>query len=189
MSTQPLDRYTLEQYLAIEDQLDYRSEFHDGIILPVENTTPIHARLETRLGSILEQAFSACVVYGPGLNVYVAASNKILHPDATVICGPPNSPKPNCIDNPTLLVEITSPSTKDYDYGTKREHYFTLPSIQHYLLVSQTERKVGYFERSDQNFRKGWTYIDHGPDANIYLTVSGREFRLPVGEIYAGIVP
>jgi Uma2 family endonuclease len=181
MATQPVDRYTLEHYLEIEDTLEYRSEFHDGTILPVESATPTHALLETSVGSILKRLLPACSVYGPGLNLYIAAANKILHPDATVICGLANSPKRDCIDNPTVVIEVTSPSTKDYDYGTKREHYFSLDSVQHYLLVSQTEKVVGHYERSGA----GWIYIDRRSDANIFLG----EVQIPVCEIYAGILP
>jgi Uma2 family endonuclease len=180
MATQPLDRYTFEQYLEVEDTLEYQSEFHDGLILPVEAATPTHARLETRVGSLLEKAFPRCAVYGPSMNVYIATSNKILHPDATVLCGPANYPKPNCIDNPFILVDITSPSTKDYDHGTKREYYFGLESVQHYLLVSQTERKVGHYERSGA----GWIYVDHSSLTVIPLG----KIEIPVAAIYAGIL-
>jgi Uma2 family endonuclease len=180
MATQPLDRYTLDQYLEIEDTLDYRSEFHDGIILPVENATPTHAQLEARVIATLIKAFSTCAVYGPSLNVYIASANKVLHPDATVLCGPANCPKPDCIDNPAIVVEVTSPSTKDYDYGTKREHYFSLPSVQNYLLVSQTERTVGHYERSGA----GWIYIDRHSDAFLLLGT----IEISVGDIYTGVL-
>jgi len=180
MATQPIARYTVDQYLEIEDTLDYRSEFHDGIILPVENATPTHAFLELEVGALLKRAFSNCKVYGPSLNVYIASVNKIVHPDATVICGPENYPKPDCIDNPTIIVEVTSPSTKDYDYGTKREHYFSLPSVQHYLLVSQTDKTVGHYERSGA----GWTYIDRQSDATFLLG----NVEIAVGDIYAGVL-
>jgi Uma2 family endonuclease len=180
MATQTLDRYTLEHYLKIEDSLEYRSEFHDGVILPVEDATPTQARLGSRVGSILERAFMPCAVYCPSLNIYIASANKILKPDATVICGTANGPKPDCVDNPAIIVEVTSPSTKDYDYGSKREHYFSLPSLEHYLLVSQTERKVGHYERSGS----GWMYVDRVSDAVIFL--SGRE--VSVDGIYSGIL-
>jgi Uma2 family endonuclease len=87
MATLPLDRYTLEEYLDMEDTLDYRSEFHDGIVLPVEAATPIHAQLEVSLAAFLLNAFgSRCLVYGSSPNLYIASGNKVLHPDATVLC-------------------------------------------------------------------------------------------------------
>jgi Uma2 family endonuclease len=179
MATQPLDRYTIEQYVEMEDTLGYRSEFHDGIILPVESATPTHARLGARLGSLLNNSFPSCV-YDSSLNVYIASSNKVLHPDATVLCGPANYPKPDCIDNPMVLVEITSPSTKDYDHGTKREYYFSLDSIQHYLLVSQAEKRVGHYERSGA----GWIYVDRRSLAVILIGT----VEIPIAAIYTGIL-
>jgi Uma2 family endonuclease len=181
MATQAVNRYTLERYLEIEDTLGYRSEFHDGVVLPVEDATPTHALLGARIGSLLAKAYPCCAIYDSSLNIYVASANKILHPDGTVVCGPANyQPKPDCIDNPTVLVEVTSPSTKDYDYGTKREHYFSLSSLRHYFLVSQTERAVGHYERSGT----GWIYMDHRSDASILLG----DIETPVSEIYAGIL-
>lgn len=181
MATQPLNLYTLEEYLRLEDTLDYRSEFHDGLILPVELATPTHALLEASVGAILKSAFPRCAVYGSSLNLYIASVNKVVHPDATLLCTPASYPKPDCIDNPTILVEITSPTTKDYCYGTKREYYFTLPSLQHYLLVSQTEKIVGHYHRSGGQ----WIYADWRADAVIFIG----DAKLPVVDIYAGILP
>jgi len=98
-----------------------------------------------------------------------------------VICGPANHAKPDCIDNPMVLAEVTSPSTKDYDYGTKREYYFGLPSVQHYLLVSQTDRTVGHCQRAVAS----WIYADYPPHATIYLG----SVEILVSYIYAGFVP
>ncbi len=113
-----------------------------------------------------------------------------------MICGPVNSPKPDCVDNPTILVEITSPSTKDYDHGTKREHYFTLPTLQHYLLVSQTERKIGHYQRSgaaridktwidETRIDQTWIYSDRPSGAAFFLS----DIELPVDAIYSDILP
>src|SRR4051794_25828981 len=96
MATQPLDRYTLQEYLDMEDTLEYRSEFHDGLVLPVEAATPTHAQLEVSIAAFLLNAFaSRCLVYGSSLNLYIASANKVLHPDATVLCGEPHNPKPD----------------------------------------------------------------------------------------------
>ncbi len=164
MVTQPLDYHTLDDYLKL-DQPDSIYEFHDGMLIPVEAASPTHARLGTRLGSILDRSYVSCGVYGSSLNLYIASANKVFHPDVTVVCGVPNYPKPNCIDNPSVLVEVTSPSTKDYDYGTKQEHYFSLPSVQHYLLVSQSELKISHYQRSGE----AWIYVNKYAGEIIFL--------------------
>ena len=184
MATQPLNRYTLEQYLEIEETLDYRSEFHNGRILPVEAASPNHSRLCAAIIGLLRSGFaSRYSVFDSSLNLYLSVANKILHPDATVLCGKVHSPKPDCIDNPSILVEVTSPSTKDYDYGTKRESYFTLPSLRHYLLLGRTEPAVAIFECAED--RGAWSYVDLASDGIIFLAT----IRIPVAAIYAGILP
>lgn len=185
MASQPPaqnERYTLEKYLELEDNLGYRSEFHDGVILPVEAATPTHAQLEAAVLPLLRTVFfPRCKIFGPSLNLYIPRENRTLHPDAAVVCGKENFNKPNCLDNPTVLVEITSPTTRDYDYGTKREYYFSLPSLEHYLLISQTDALVGHFAKSGD----GWIYVDRG--ANQSISFSG-QFEIQVSEIYAGIL-
>ena len=180
MATQPRDYYTLDDYLKL-DEPDSTFEFHDGLIFPCEAASPTHARLESRLCSIFENSYRSCAVYGPSLNLYVASANKVFHPDVTVVCGVPNYPKPECIDNPTVLVEVTSPSTKDYDYGTKQEHYFSLPSVKHYLLVSQSEPRVSHYQRSGE----AWIYVNRYAGEIIFLG----EIEVNVNEVYRDILP
>ena len=182
MATQPLERFSLDEYLERQDEPDSeRSEFHDGLVLPVEAATPKHACLSAAVVGVLRSTFfPGCAVYDSSLNLYLASVNRIVHPDATVVCGTPNYPRPNCIDNPTIVVEVTSPSTKDYDFGTKRENYFTLSSVQHYLLVSQSDVMVGHYRRSGD----GWIYVDRFADGILCLG----EWEIRVNNIYQGIV-
>lgn len=181
MATQVLDRYSLEQYLDMEEGLDDRSEFHDGLILPMEAATPTHSSLCAAIVGILRQFFfPRCAVYDSSLNLYSASANKVFHPDVTVVCGQPSCPKPSCVDNPMVLVEVTSPTTKDYDNGTKREYYFQLPSLQHYLLVSQTEKRIGHYQRSGE----AWLYVDREVDGTLFLD----EVEIAVEAIYSGIL-
>lgn len=190
MATLPEARYTLEEYIQLEDTLDYHSEFHDGLILPVESATPTHAQLEVRVGIVLAKALPPpCAVFGSSLNLYIPSVNRIVHPDATVVCDTVSIPKPDCVDNPSVIVEVTSPSTKDYDHGTKREYYFSLPSLQHYLLVSQTERLVSHYERApgivviNENFPDAWLYVDHRAGETLRVGAG-----IPVDSIYKGIL-
>ena len=181
MATQPLDRYSLDEYLKLQDEPhSERSEFHDGLVLPLEAATPKHASLSAAVVGLVRSAFfPRCTVYDSSLNLYLAWAGKILNPDATAVCGIQNYPKPNCIDNPAVLVEVTSPSTKDYDFGTKREHYFNLSSVQHYLLVSQSEVMVGHYQRSGE----AWLYVDRYADGILLLG----EVEIEVNNIYQGI--
>ena len=180
MSALPTDHYTLDEFLKLEDGPAFpRSEFHDGLILPVESASPSHSLLCARIVGLLQTAFPKCNVYDSSLDLYVESVNRVFHPDATVLCGTPSSPKTGCISNPTILVEVSSPTTKDYDSGTKREYYFALSSLQHYLLVSQTEARVGRYTRSSE----GWFYVDHYANSLIQLG----ETAIQVNAIYEGV--
>lgn len=182
MATQPIPRYTVEEYVSLENTLDYRSEYHDGYVFPVEAATPVHARLESRVASLFEKAFSpiGCSTFGPGLNLYIGSINKVLHPDATVVCGPLNCPKPDCVDNPYCSGRNHVPNKQGLRLRHKTRLLLRAAKSSHYLLVSQTAALVGHYQRSGE----GWLYEDRGGDSMIYLG----DVRIAVTELYEGAV-
>jgi Uma2 family endonuclease len=83
--------------------------------------------------------------------VRVLATGRSTYPDATVVCGPiegdPGDPSGATITNPTLLVEVLSPSTEEDDRGDKWRDYQQIPSLREYVLVSQKEQRVERYRR------------------------------------------
>ena len=75
------------------------------------------------------------------------------YPDVTIVCGPSKRDEndPQAVTNPTLIVEVLSRSTEDYDAGDKFEHYKTLSSLQEYVLLSHRERAAEVWTRGDGN--------------------------------------
>jgi len=100
---------------------DVKLEFSDGVIYAMAGGTVAHAALGAAAVRILGQALlGTCTAYSSDLRVRIDASDLSTFPDATVICG---SPAPatidaNAVTNPTLVVEVTSRSTEDYDAVT-----------------------------------------------------------------------
>jgi Uma2 family endonuclease len=83
------------------------------------------------------------------MRVHVQATGLYTYPDGTVVCGEPSFDRADVdtLLNPTLIVEVLSPSTERYDRGQKFEHYRTLDSFAEYLLVSQDKLLVEQFVR------------------------------------------
>lgn len=103
------------------------------------------------------------------------------YPDVTVICGSPQraGDDEQAITNPTLIVEVLSRSTEEYDRGEKFEHYKSLPSLRQYVLVSHGERRVEVWTRTGA---AGWTRAVAGDGETVAL--DSIEASFTVGDLY-----
>jgi hypothetical protein len=101
--------------------------------------------------------------------VRVKATGLGTYPDATVVCDSietdPEDPKGQMVINPTLIVEVLSPSTESYDRGEKLEHYQRIPSLKEVVLVAHDARRVEIWRRSGDN----WAREDYTGDATAEL--------------------
>jgi Uma2 family endonuclease len=175
-------RNTYEQYRALEEQSGIRHEYLDGEIYAMATGTPDHAALAARLIQLLgARVPPGCRVYTSDLRVFIARSGLITYPDVSVACGPTvrAAVDPLAIENPVLLVEITSPSTEDYDRGEKLRHYKLLHSLREVLIVSHREARLSLHRRSEA----GWTELLARAGETLELSSLGA--RLAVDEVYA----
>lgn len=144
--------YTLEDYLGVEEMSSVRHEFLNGQIFAMAGGTPEHAALSAAalvlLGSKLRGG--GCRPYSSDLRIRVLATGLATYPDAAVICGEVlrDPASPSHVTNPSVVVEVLSTSTEEYDRGEKREHYQQIETLREYVLVAQDQRRVEVFARS-----------------------------------------
>ncbi|MEA2165327.1 MAG: hypothetical protein QOK37_3454 [Thermoanaerobaculia bacterium] len=178
--------YTYAEYLGFEASSNVKHEFLAGQIYAMAGGTPEHAALAaaaiTLLGPQLRGGDSR--PYNSDLRVRTP-TGLTTYPDVTIVCGPReiDGIDPLAITNPTLIVEVLSRSTEEYDSGDKFEHYKTFPSLREYVLVSYRERSVEVRSRGDD----GWqtTVVHEGEIAELSIGA-----RLDVRELYdAGVEP
>ncbi len=187
MSTQPKPFVTEEQYLEIEERSERRSEYFRGEIFPMEATTVPHATIHSNLGSALlrELAGSGCRLFFGQLRVRVSRTGLYTYPDLVIVCGKPelSEKDPNSVTNPKVIVEILSPSTEDYDRGSKFDQYRSIPSFVEYLVVVQDRIYAGHWVKQPDG---GWLLHDLSDgDATVFLSSIG--VRFPMSEVYAGV--
>jgi Uma2 family endonuclease len=197
-------RLTLAEAIAIDDASPVPLEFLDGrlyyqgvevdvTITPIEDAlrnmaggSPRHAELSLAIGSALRDGVrssaSGCRAYSSDLRVYLP-DGCYVHPDASVVCGPIVPPMHDGlgVTNPSVLVEVLSPSTEGYDRGEKFERAQGIPSLQHYVLVSQRKARVDVYTRTGD----AWTLRAYGPDDALRLEALG--VSVPVRSIYEGV--
>ncbi len=155
-------RYTYAEYLAYERDSGLKHEYDNGEILAMAGGSRRHNALASRISAALEEGRGAgCVAFQSDQKVRVLATGKATYPDATLVCGPiegdPADPSGATITNPTLLVEVLSASTEQEDRGSKWQHYQLIPSLQEYVLVSQSETRVERYRRLPSG---AWEYND-----------------------------
>jgi Uma2 family endonuclease len=153
-------RYSYDEYLAYERDSGMKHEYDDGEIIAMASGSPRHSALASRVNAALESSRKpGCTAFQSDLRIRVLATGKATYPDATMVCGPlerdPGDPTGATVTNPTLIVEVLSPSTEQEDRGNKWQHYRLIPSLQEYVLVSQSHARVEWYLRLTSG---GWEY-------------------------------
>jgi Uma2 family endonuclease len=176
---------TYAEYLAIERETDLRHEFLHGRAWAMSGGTPRHSALKVNLLAFLHRTTEGtpCRPYDSHLKLRVAASGLATYADVAVICGAlvPDREDANAATNPVVVIEVLSPSTEAWDRGWKWEHYRSMASLRHYLLVDQGTERVEHYERLPDG---SWRYTVHLAGSVVPLTAIGVD--LPVASIYAG---
>lgn len=151
MSTLPKHFITPEEYLHREKDAEFRSEYFRGEIFAMAGASANHNLIVGNCVQTLGQQLKKkpCRVYPSDLKLRIEATGLYTYPDLSVVCGEPQleSNGGDVLLNPVVLVEVLSDSTEAYDRGKKFEHYRTIPSLKHYLLVAQDRHSIDCFSR------------------------------------------
>ncbi len=158
LSSKPV---SFEEYLRIDASSETKHEYIGGFVFAMSGGTPEHARLAMAIGTSLTAQLQGkrCAVFSSDLRVRVRATGLATYPDVTVVCGrlEVDPADAHSATNPSVIIEVTSPSTANYDRETKYAHYRRIESLRAYVLVSQDEHLVEVFSRNDDGT---WTLRD-----------------------------
>ncbi|HEX8161734.1 MAG TPA: Uma2 family endonuclease [Pyrinomonadaceae bacterium] len=188
MSTQPGRRYTLEEYFALELASEEKYEYFDGEVFAMSGGSRDHEQIVANLLVTLRNALRGreCRVYPSNLRVTVPSQPPYRYPDLTALCDAPRFEKIGGVDalvNPTLIVEVLSPTTEAYDRGDKFTHYKSIGSFAKYLLVAQHRPHVTHYVKGGDG---AWKYEELN-DLNESLRLETLDCRLALGDIYEGV--
>lgn len=144
-------RYTYPEYLAFERSANVRHEFFDGEIYAMAGGTREHAAICVNISSALQVQLRGrgCQTHSSDLRVRVLETGLATYPDVTVVCKPVELDPLDrtTVTNPTLVVEVLSPSSADYDRGEKLRHYQRITSLREVVLVAHDERLIEIWRR------------------------------------------
>jgi Uma2 family endonuclease len=175
-----------QEYLEWERQQPVRHEFFRGEVFAMAGGSLRHNALSIRAGAQLDAALRGrgCVVFSSDQRVGIGAGERYVYPDVSVVCGPVivEAGTSDVVANPTILVEVISASTEQYDRGQKWDGYQRLSSLTDYVLVSQTEPRIEHFRRGE---RGEWIYRAAGAGERVALS-NGAE--LVVDAVFDGVL-
>lgn len=177
--------YAYAEYVALEASSNVKHEYLAGQIYAMAGGTPEHAALAAAVSGLLfgQLRGGTCRVYDADLRVRTP-SGLSTYPDVTVVCGPSERADDDAqaVTNPTLIVEVPSRSTEEYNRGDKFEHYKSIDSLKQYVLVSHSEHALEVWTRDS---RGEWSRAVAGDGDSVELTPV--RVRLDVRELYAAV--
>jgi Uma2 family endonuclease len=156
MPAQPQIAYlTPEDYLAIERQAQYKSEYFDGEMFAMSGASPEHNQIAVNIVAEIHTQLKKrpCRVFMSDMRVKVSPTGLYTYPDVVAFCDPPrfDDQQKDTLLNPNVIIEVLSDSTEAYDRGKKFQHYRTLESLQEYLLIAQDKCQIEHYIRQSNN--------------------------------------
>lgn len=169
---------SVEEYVAWEREQVERHEYYDGQVFSQAGGTRRHSLVAGNLYAELNTALKGhpCQVHGSDMRVHITASDFHVYPDVSIVCPPIESSSNDVISNPVFIAEVLSPSTADFDRGTKFGHYRQLPSLTEYLVLWQDEARVEYHSLQESG---DWVLREiAGLDQKLDLSSIGKSISL-----------
>jgi Uma2 family endonuclease len=144
-------RMTIEEYVALDRDSHERWEYANGEAWAAAGARPEHGLVVRNVVVALSSALRGrpCRPLIDGQKIATPLTGAFHYPDASVVCGPPtfDALDDRAMINPTVIVEVLSQTTADYDRGGKFAHYRTLPTLREYLVVDPAARTVEHHRR------------------------------------------
>lgn len=151
MNAIPDDFITLEEYFRLEETSEIRHEYFHGAAYAMTGASIAHNILIHNISGQLYLLLrgKSCRAYTTDLRLKIETTILYTYPDVQVICGLPQfaDGRNDTVTNPSVIIEVLSPSTEAYDRGKKFQHYRTIETLQEYLLISQDAVRVERYVR------------------------------------------
>lgn len=176
--------YSPEEYLALEEAADYKSEYINGQIIPVAGGTTNHNRIALNISAALNFAFKQqdCEVFMGDVRLWIPKRRIYTYPDVMIIAGEPEyfNDRTDTITNPKVIVEVLSDSTEGYDREAKFQAYRTIPTFEEYVLIDQTQI---YIEQFSKTAFKRWSLREYDAEDQA-ISLNLVQFQISLADVY-----
>ena len=178
--------YTPEEYLKLEEQAEYKSEYRDGEIIPMTGGTTDHNEISLNLTTNLrfnlrKQGYR---VYMADVRLWIPRYRVYTYPDVMLIQGEAiyADKGTTTVMNPVLIAEVLSPSTQNYDQGDKFAYYRSIPEMKEYILISQKRYHVMQHTKTEA----GWLLTEHETEDAV-VKLASADLEIELSDLYVGI--
>ena len=189
MSALPKRYFTPEEYLLLENQAAYKSQYVAGEIYAMAGAEPEHIDIVRNLVETLGAQFGGrpCKTYFNDMRVRAEVGELYSYPDVVALCGEPRfdrSSRPSVLLNPQVIFEVLSPSTETFDRGEKFLRYRTLDSLTDYVLAASEFMRVEHLVRQENG---SWTMTEYRQPGD-EVSLRSLAAKLTLAQIYRQVV-
>ncbi len=179
--------YTPEEYLQLEEQAEYKSEYRDGEIIPMTGGTTNHNEISLNLVTNLRFSLKKqnYRVYMADVRLWIPRYRLYTYPDVMLIKGEPiyADRGTTTVTNPVMITEVLSPSTQNYDQGDKFTYYRSIPEMKEYILISQQKYHVIQYTKTEAG---KWLLSEYETE-DALIQLGSLDLELKLSEIYTGV--
>ena len=176
--------YTPEEYLELEEQAEYKSEYRDGEIIAMTGGTTNHNKIALNFAASLKYGLRKknYAVYIGDVRLWIPRYRQHTYPDVMIIQGEPIYATENTttVMNPLLIAEVSSKSTSNYDQSDKFMYYRSIPEFKEYILINQYQYHVMQYLKTNDG---KWIFTELESESDI-LTLQTIDFQIALSEIY-----
>lgn len=179
-------KFTIDEYLRFEKDSPEKHEFFQGEIFAMSGASNRHNLIFSNLftGIGIQLKGKPCKPFGSDMRIYVAENTLFTYPDISIICGEIVSAPmdEDTATQPTVLIEILSPSTRNYDSGGKFKLYRDIPTLKEYIMVDSEAIGIEAFRLNSSGH---WELEEYKLIAET-LQIPCLQVSLPLVDIYDG---
>ena len=180
-------KMSIEKYLEMENAADVKSEYYKGEIFAMSGAKVPHNSIATNLLVTLGQKLKGkkCKPYNSDQRIHIPSNTLFTYPDISIICGEIitlNNDDYNVL-NPTIIIEVLSKSTKNYDRGEKFKLYRDITSLKEYILVDSESIHVEVFRLNEISH---WELEEYNSHSDVVI-IKAIDETIILSEIYDGV--
>ena len=178
--------YSIQEYLEMEKDSIEKHEYYKGEIFAMAGAGSIHNIIfKNTLGNLfIALKGKGCQPYGSDMRIHIPENSLFTYPDISIICGDiiNSGEDEDTATQPTVIIEILSPSTKNYDRGQKFMLYRAIPVLKEYILIDSESIHAEHFAINKEGL---WQLKEHNnPEEKIII--ESVNVQLMLQDVYEG---
>ena len=186
MSNSTRKYYSEREYLDMERDADYKSEYYMGEIFAMAGAGHNHNRIVENLSIEIGGFFKgkSCRTFSSDQRIHIPETGLYTYPDLLIVCDKNQylDDKKDTILNPTIIIEVLSESTEAYDRGQKFHFYRSIPSLQEYVLINSRSFAAEVFRKNEEGL---WFLASEAYQLKDQLELASVGLTLSMEDIYA----